>query len=83
MLHSYAKLRIFTLSQDLIQKYEGDLSQLSKRCEEMKKLYSSVLVRLILKCSERNLNFLRKEEKRRSSHASPCPVVIQSTGCGH
>ncbi|KAF2978293.1 hypothetical protein EK904_004323 [Melospiza melodia maxima] len=31
--------------KDLIQKYEGDLSQLSKRCEEMKKLYSSVLVR--------------------------------------
>ncbi|XP_041334337.1 formin-like protein 13 [Pyrgilauda ruficollis] len=31
--------------KDLIQKYEGDLSQLSKRCEEMKKLYSNVLVR--------------------------------------
>ncbi|OXB54787.1 hypothetical protein ASZ78_002833 [Callipepla squamata] len=31
--------------KDLIQKYEGDLSQLSKRCEEMKKLYSSVLVK--------------------------------------
>ncbi|XP_065610709.1 uncharacterized protein LOC136060256 isoform X2 [Cyrtonyx montezumae] len=31
--------------KDLIQKYEGDLSQLSKRCEEMKRLYSSVLVK--------------------------------------
>ncbi|KAM4762836.1 uncharacterized protein ACIQIH_015741 isoform 2-T2 [Cyanocitta cristata] len=31
--------------KDLIQKYEGDLSQLSKRCDEMKKLYSNVLVR--------------------------------------
>ncbi|XP_058706576.1 formin-F-like [Poecile atricapillus] len=31
--------------KDLIQKYEGDLSQLSKRCEEMKKLYSNVLVK--------------------------------------
>ncbi|XP_056363736.1 uncharacterized protein LOC130261473 [Oenanthe melanoleuca] len=31
--------------KDLIQKYEGELSQLSKRCEEMKKLYSNVLVR--------------------------------------
>ncbi|XP_031983219.1 formin-F-like isoform X1 [Corvus moneduloides] len=31
--------------KDLIQKYEGDLSQLSKRCDEMKKLYSNVLVK--------------------------------------
>ncbi|CAN8191484.1 unnamed protein product [Coccothraustes coccothraustes] len=31
--------------KDLIQKYEVDLCQLSKRCEEMKKLYSNVLVR--------------------------------------
>ncbi|KAM6340277.1 uncharacterized protein FN964_011673 [Alca torda] len=29
--------------EDLIQKYEGDLSQLSKRCDEMKKLYSNIL----------------------------------------
>lgn len=82
-LHSSAKLRNFTLLQDLIQKYEGDLSQLSKRCEEMKKLYTSVLVRLILKCNERNLNFLRIEEKCRSSHASMCIAVILSTGGGH
>lgn len=82
ILHSFAKLRNFTLLQDLIQKYEGDLSQLSKRCEEMKKLYSSVLVRLIVKCSERNLNFLRKEEKCRSSHAPMCLAVILSTRCG-
>ncbi|XP_014799144.1 PREDICTED: formin-H-like [Calidris pugnax] len=31
--------------KDLIQKYEGDLSQLSKRCDEMKKLYSNILVK--------------------------------------
>ncbi|XP_009077966.1 PREDICTED: protein diaphanous homolog 3-like, partial [Acanthisitta chloris] len=31
--------------KDLIQKYEGDLAQLSKRCDEMKKLYSSILVK--------------------------------------
>ncbi|OXB79256.1 UNVERIFIED_CONTAM: hypothetical protein H355_013177 [Colinus virginianus] len=37
--------RLSSLTKDLIQKYEGDLSQLSKRCEEMKKLYSSVLVK--------------------------------------
>ncbi|XP_007475752.2 uncharacterized protein LOC103097295 [Monodelphis domestica] len=29
--------------KDLIQKYEGDLSQLSKRCDEMKKLYGDIL----------------------------------------
>uniref|UniRef100_A0A8B9S2F6 Uncharacterized protein n=1 Tax=Apteryx owenii TaxID=8824 RepID=A0A8B9S2F6_APTOW len=31
--------------KDLIQKYEGDLSLLSKRCDEMKKLYSDILVK--------------------------------------
>ncbi|XP_028939974.1 formin-like protein 19 [Antrostomus carolinensis] len=31
--------------KDLIQKYEGELSQLSKRCDEMKKLYSNILVK--------------------------------------
>ncbi|XP_025053128.1 formin-H-like [Alligator sinensis] len=31
--------------KDLIQKYEGNLSQLSKRCDEMKKLYSDTLVK--------------------------------------
>ncbi|XP_009869524.1 PREDICTED: uncharacterized protein LOC104275299 [Apaloderma vittatum] len=31
--------------KDLTQKYEGDLSQLSKRCDEMKKLYSNILVK--------------------------------------
>ncbi|XP_065422098.1 formin-I-like isoform X3 [Chrysemys picta bellii] len=31
--------------KDLIQKYEGHLSQLSKRCDEMKKLYSDTLVK--------------------------------------
>ncbi|XP_015503402.1 formin-F-like [Parus major] len=37
--------QFFKELKDLIQKYEGDLSQLSKRCEEMKKLYSNVLVK--------------------------------------
>ncbi|KAM9061223.1 uncharacterized protein ACOB8E_009779 [Sarcophilus harrisii] len=31
--------------KDLIQKYEGDLCQLSKRCDEMKKLYGDILER--------------------------------------
>ncbi|XP_039353307.1 delphilin-like isoform X2 [Mauremys reevesii] len=31
--------------KDLIQKYEGHLSQLSKRCDEMKKLYTDTLVK--------------------------------------
>ncbi|XP_067410730.1 uncharacterized protein [Emydura macquarii macquarii] len=31
--------------KDLIQKYEGHLLQLSKRCDEMKKLYSDTLVK--------------------------------------
>uniref|UniRef100_A0A452I130 FH2 domain-containing protein n=1 Tax=Gopherus agassizii TaxID=38772 RepID=A0A452I130_9SAUR len=31
--------------KDLIQKYEGHLSQLSKRCDEMKKLYADTLVK--------------------------------------
>ncbi|KYO42068.1 formin-H-like [Alligator mississippiensis] len=31
--------------KDLIQKYEGNLFQLSKRCDEMKKLYSDTLVK--------------------------------------
>ncbi|XP_068768552.1 uncharacterized protein [Struthio camelus] len=31
--------------KDLIQKYEGDLSLLSKKCDEMKKLYSDILVK--------------------------------------
>nr|XP_006129464.1 formin-I-like isoform X1 [Pelodiscus sinensis]XP_025043699.1 formin-I-like isoform X1 [Pelodiscus sinensis]XP_025043700.1 formin-I-like isoform X1 [Pelodiscus sinensis]XP_025043701.1 formin-I-like isoform X1 [Pelodiscus sinensis]XP_025043702.1 formin-I-like isoform X1 [Pelodiscus sinensis] len=31
--------------KDLIQKYEGHLSQLSKRCDEMKKLYNETLVK--------------------------------------
>ncbi|XP_019403707.1 PREDICTED: formin-F-like [Crocodylus porosus] len=31
--------------KDLIQKYEGNLSQLSKKCDEMKKLYSDTLVK--------------------------------------
>ncbi|KAL2297116.1 hypothetical protein Nmel_015174 [Mimus melanotis] len=43
--------------KDLIQKYEGDLSQLSKRCEEMKKLYSNVLVHITLKCNANKPTF--------------------------
>lgn len=39
----------FFLLQDLIQKYEGNLFQLSKRCDEMKKLYSDTLVHTKLK----------------------------------
>uniref|UniRef100_A0ACB8F6H1 Uncharacterized protein n=1 Tax=Sphaerodactylus townsendi TaxID=933632 RepID=A0ACB8F6H1_9SAUR len=30
--------------KDLIKKYEGDLSQLSRRCAEMKKAYHEILV---------------------------------------
>lgn len=59
----YSKLRSFILLQDLIQKYEGDLSQLSKRCEEMKKLYSNVLVHIIFKCNENKPTFLFKKEE--------------------
>ncbi|XP_068006074.1 formin-H-like isoform X2 [Melanerpes formicivorus] len=56
--------------KDLIQKYEEDLSQLSKRCDEMKKLYSNILVCVMLKCNENqsmkiNLHLLKKTKKRR------------------
>lgn len=54
----------FILLQDLIQKYEGDLSQLSKRCDEMKKLYSNVLVHIILKCNENKATFLFKKGRK-------------------
>jgi len=65
MLCSYTKLRSFILLQDLIQKYEGDLSQLSKRCDEMKKLYSNILVHIILKCNEKKSTLLGKKKKRK------------------
>lgn len=58
ILCCYTKLRSFIVLQDLIQKYEGDLSQLSKRCDEMKKLYSNILVPIILKCNENKSTFL-------------------------
>ncbi|XP_074144746.1 uncharacterized protein LOC141555627 isoform X2 [Sminthopsis crassicaudata] len=46
--------------KDLIQKYEGDLCQLSKRCDEMKKLYGDILVNGVLKIIQINhtLKFL-------------------------
>uniref|UniRef100_A0A8B9U4D6 Uncharacterized protein n=1 Tax=Anas zonorhyncha TaxID=75864 RepID=A0A8B9U4D6_9AVES len=70
--------------KDLIQKYEEDLSQLSKRCDEMKKLYSNVLVCVVLKCNENRSTFLKEKKKKdaRSSHASTCFIVIVSTGTG-
>lgn len=84
ILCSYIKLRSFILLQDLIQKYEEDLSQLSKRCEEMKKLYSNVLVCVVLKCNENRPTLLKEKKERdaRSSHASTCFIVILSTGTG-
>lgn len=72
ILCSYAQLRSFILLQDLIQKYEGDLSQLSKRCDEMKKLYSNILVWIILKCNENKSAFLqRKKEERKKCRKFP------------
>lgn len=77
ILCSYIKLRSFILLQDLIQKYEEDLSQLSKRCEEMKKLYSNVLVCVVLKCNE-NRPTLLKEKKRKRCKKFPCFYMLYS-----
>lgn len=72
ILCSYNQLRSFILLQDLIQKYEGDLSQLSKRCDEMKKLYSNILVQIILKYNEKKSAFLqRKKEGRKKCKKFP------------
>lgn len=44
-----SEVELMHLSQDLIWKCEGDLSQLSESCDEMKTFYTDILVNVVFK----------------------------------